>query len=109
VNALKNIAEKSDDPATRKKAVFWLGQKARSEEAFTFLGTRLRDDPDPEVRGEVLMALAQAPDNKGIPALIDVAKSHPDKAMRKKAIFWLGQSKDPRARQAILDIVSDVK
>jgi hypothetical protein len=29
--------------------------------------------------------------------------------MRKKAIFWLGQSKDPRARQAILDIVSDVK
>jgi len=108
-DALKNIAEKSDDPATRKKAVFWLGQKARTEEAFTFLGTCLRNDPDPQVRDAALMALAQAPKNKGVPALIEIAKSHPDKAMRKKAIFWLGQSKDPRARQAILDIVSDVK
>jgi HEAT repeat protein len=109
VEALQRIGQTSDDPATRKKAIFWLGQKARSDEVFAFLGTCLRNDPDPQVRQEALMALAHAPDNKGVPALIEIAKSHPDKAMRKKAIFWLGESKDPRARQAILDIVSDVK
>jgi HEAT repeat protein len=109
LDSLKRIAETSDDSATRKDAVFWLGQKARSDEAFAFLGDRLRDDPDPQVREAALMALAHAPDSKGVPALIEIAKSHPDKATRKKAVFWLGQSKDPRARQAILDIVSDVK
>jgi hypothetical protein len=29
--------------------------------------------------------------------LINLAKSHRDPAVRKKAMFWLGQSKDPRA------------
>jgi HEAT repeat protein len=109
LDSLKRIAETSDDPATRKDAVFWLGQKARSNEAFAFLGARLRNDPDPQVREAALMALAHAPESRGVPALIEIAKSHPDKAVRKKAIFWLGQSKDPRARRAILDIVSDVK
>ncbi len=109
LEALQRLAEKSRDSATRRKAIFWLGQKARSEDHISSLGTIVLQDPDPEVRREALNILAQVPDHKGIPALIRIAKTHPDKAMQKQAIFWLGQSDDPRARQAILDIVNDVK
>ena len=109
LEALQRLAEKSRHSATRRKAIFWLGQKARSENHISSLGTIALQDPDPEIRREALNILAQVPDNRGIPALIRIAKTHPDKAMQKQAIFWLGQSDDPRARQAILDIVNDVK
>ena len=109
IEALIRIGQTGRDAVTRRKAIFWLGQKARSDEAFAAIGACLQNDPDPQVRQEALMALAQAPENRGIPALIEIAKTHPDKATRKKAVFWLGESKDPRAKQALLDIVSDVK
>jgi HEAT repeat protein len=44
-----------------------------------------------------VFALKQLPENQGVPLLIEVAKSNPDPAVRKKAMFWLGQSTDPRA------------
>ncbi len=31
------------------------------------------------------------------PALTRIARTHPDREVRRKALFWLGQSADPRA------------
>jgi len=109
IKALIRIAEKAKNVDTRKEAVFWVGQKATSEETIRCLETVIQKDPAPEVRERAFYALAEAPQNMGIPALINVAKSHPDKTIRKKAILWLGESKDPRAKEALLEIINEMK
>jgi hypothetical protein len=45
-----------------------------------------------------VFALSQLPRDRGVPLLIDVARSaHRHPAVRRAAMFWLGQSGDPRA------------
>lgn len=82
---------------TRKQSVFWLGQAA-SNLAARGLDSLLADrDGDRTIQEQVVFALSQRPKDEGIPALVRVARTHPDAEIRKKAIFWLGQSDDPRA------------
>jgi len=109
VPALKKIAETAEDADTRRDAVFWVGQRAKSADVIQFLEKIVREDSDPEVRKHALTALVHAHQNLGVPALINLAKSHPDNAVRREAIFWLGQSKDPRAIEALVEIVNDMK
>lgn len=82
---------------TRRSAVFWLGQAAGT--AATASLDSLIGDPngDRQVREAAVFALSQRPHDEGVPALIRVAQTDRDPAIRKKAIFWLGQSDDPRA------------
>jgi len=82
---------------TRRNAVFWLGQAAGT--AATSSLDSLIGDPngDRQVREAAVFALSQRPRDEGVPALIRVAQTDRDPAIRKKAIFWLGQSDDPRA------------
>ena len=82
---------------TRKHAVFWLSQEA-SEAAARGLTDIVNDsDDDREVRKQAVFALSQLPHDRGVPALIEVARTNKDREVRKSAIFWLGQSEDPRA------------
>jgi HEAT repeat protein len=37
--------------------------------------------------------------------LFEIAKSDPDKELRKKALFWLGQMDDPRVAEVLQDIL----
>jgi len=82
---------------TRRQAVFWLGQAAG--DAATRGLADLVDDAGVErdVKEQAVFALSQQPHDAGVPALIRIAHTHPDGAVRRKAIFWLGQSSDPRA------------
>jgi len=82
---------------TRHQAVFWLGQAAG--EAATQDLTDLVDDADVDrdVKEQAVFALSQQPREAGVPALIRIARTHPESAVRRKALFWLGQSGDPRA------------
>ena len=59
-----------------------------------------------EVRESALFGLSQEPGELSLPVLIEIAKSHPEQNIRKKAIFWLGQSNDTKAKQALLDIIN---
>lgn len=108
LEALKRIAKNSSNVTTRKRAIFWLTQKAKTAEDLKPIETVIFENSDPDVRQDALNSLAQTSNDLGIPILIRVAKTHPDMSMRKKAIFWLGQSKDPNAQQAILDIVNNM-
>jgi hypothetical protein len=40
--------------------------------------------------------------------LMSIAKTDPDRELRKKAIFWLGQmgDRDPRVKQFLIDIIN---
>ena len=82
---------------TRRQAVFWVGQAAG--DAATRGLTDLVGDAGVErdVKEQAVFALSQQPRDAGVPALIRIARSHPDPALRRRAIFWLGQSGDPRA------------
>lgn len=83
--------------ATRKNAVFWLGQAA-GDRAVRDLGALVSDErEDREIQEQAVFALSQLANGGGVPLLIEIARTHKDPKIRKTAMFWLGQSDDPRA------------
>jgi hypothetical protein len=91
---------------TRRSAVFWLGQAAG--DAATRGLTDLVGDTsvDVEVKESAVFALSQLRGRDGVPALIQIARSHSSPRVRKKALFWLGQSDDPRALALFEEILN---
>lgn len=83
--------------ATKKSAVFWLGQAAGEAVTRGLDSLAEGSDVDREVRESAVFALSQQRNDVGVPALISIARTNKDPDIRKKAIFWLGQSNDPRA------------
>lgn len=89
--------------ATRQDAAFWLSRFAAS--ALAGKGHELLDDDDDldedggkeGLKKHAVFVLSQLPHREGVPALLDVARSNPDRKVRSQALFWLGQSGDPRA------------
>jgi hypothetical protein len=93
---LLGIAKDQDRPReVRSSAIFWVSQAAG--EAATAGLQEMVDDEDRRVRESAVFALSQRPADESVPALIRLARTHRDPAVRRSAIFWLGQSKDPRA------------
>lgn len=83
--------------ATRKAAVFWIGQSA-ADEVTAGLDSIVADDVvDLEIRESAIFALSQRPEDEGVPALIRIARTSPHPELRRKALFWLAQSGDERA------------
>jgi hypothetical protein len=82
---------------TRRQAVFWLGQAAGAVATRGLSALLDEDGVERDVKEQAVFALSQQPHGDGVPALIRVARSHPDRELRRKALFWLGQSDDPRA------------
>jgi len=95
---LLRLARAEDRPRdARKQAVFWLGHAA-GEAATAHLDTLAGDAAvDRDVREQAVFALSQRPRDEGVPALIRIARTNRDPAIRRKALFWLGQTGDPRA------------
>jgi hypothetical protein len=91
---------------SRTSAVFWLSQAAGV--AATKGLTELAEDEtgDREVRNQAVFAIAQLPDEHGVPVLIRLARFNKDPEVRRKALFWLGQSDDPRALQLFEEILT---
>ena len=76
--------------------MFWLA-RAAAEAGGVPIDQRTEDGGDESVRSHAVFALSQLSDNAGVPALIDIARSHRSPLIRGRAIFWLGESGDPRA------------
>ncbi len=83
--------------ATKKSAVFWLGQAAGEAAVQGLTGLATEKDADEQVKESAIFALSQLHNGAGVEPLIRIARSNADPRLRKKAIFWLGQSDDPRA------------
>jgi hypothetical protein len=96
--ALLKLARDEHVPRrARRQAVFWLGQAAG--DAATRGLADLVDDRDVErdVKEQAVFALSQLHAIDAVPVLIRIARTHRDRDVRRKALFWLGQSDDPRA------------
>jgi hypothetical protein len=103
---LRLARDDSRPSATRKQAVFWLGQLAE-EPATRGLQELVGEDAvDRQVREQAVFALSQRPKDEGIPALITIVRTNRDPEIRKKALFWLGQSGDRRALDLIEELLA---
>lgn len=90
----------------RRQAVFWLGQAAGDAATRGLDSIVYQDSTDRAVREQAVFALSQRPKDEGVPVLMRVARTHPDPAIRKKALFWLAQSGDPRALGLFEDLLA---
>jgi HEAT repeat protein len=105
VQELIRMAHDDSDPGVRGQALFWMAQKAGTRLAGE-IAASLENDPDTEVKKRAVFALSQIPNGDGIPKLIEVARTHNNRAVRQQAVFWLGQSRDPRALSFIENILT---
>ncbi len=95
--AVVDAARNDKDAHIRGQALFWLAQRAAANVSKDVIQNALANDPESAVRERAVFALSQMKDGEGVPILIELAKTHRDPAVRKKAMLWLGQSKDSRA------------
>jgi len=101
IDIAKSKRERSE---VRKKAIFWLSQRA-SKIAFDTLEEIVMDSDERKLQEHTVFAISQFPTDEAIPALIRIAKNNPSKSVRKKAIFWLSQKDDPRVIKFLENIL----
>ena len=87
-------ADSKHSVETRKQAIFSAGQAGVSTADLVALYPRLNER---ELKEQLIWVLSEKRDEAAFTRLMQIAKSDPDRELRKKAIFWLGQSNDPRA------------
>ncbi len=101
---LQLARDESRSDGVRRDATFWLSQAAA--EAATRGLVELADDGNAAVRRAAVFGLSQRPHGEGLPALMRIARTHPDRRVRRDAIFWIGQSRDPRALEFLREVLS---
>jgi HEAT repeat protein/beta-lactamase regulating signal transducer with metallopeptidase domain len=99
---LARIARTHPRFEVRQEAIETYGEHAPAARSVELLKAILESAAEPSLRFEVLETLVELPDGAGIPSVIEIARGHPDRQLRLKAIEALGESDDPRAR-ALLD------
>lgn len=102
---LIDLARHASSKAIRKKAIFWLGQKASKKAQVAVRETVYKDD-ETEIQEAALFALSRMPADISVPELIHISKTHTHFRIRKKAIFWLGQSDDTRAADYLAQLIA---
>ncbi|MCU0646533.1 MAG: HEAT repeat domain-containing protein [Gemmatimonadaceae bacterium] len=103
-NFLRGIArDEREDLERRESAIFWFGQSSGSADELMAI---YRDVSAVKLREKVVFALSQMRrDPKAIDHLLSIAKTEPNRELRKNAIFWLSQSKDPRVTQFLQELI----
>jgi HEAT repeat protein/TolA-binding protein len=100
---LEVAMSKNENIEIRKKALFWAGQGHAP--IADLLALYDRTDAL-EMREQLIFVYSQRHETQVMDKLLEIAKSDPDREMRKKALFWLGQSRDPRVAELLLQIIN---
>jgi len=106
---LKNVVRNDTSSKVREDTVFWIGQKAKTDDLIEVVETVALKDAVREVRKKAVFALSQVPDERGVESLIRIARTEKDLATRKEAIFWLSQKASKRAMESLEEIVFDAE
>jgi HEAT repeat protein len=99
---LAQARDAQQDMEVRRKAVFWAGQGRATVADLTALYASVQEA---RLREHLIFVLSQKQEEAATTALMSIAKSDPDREMRKKALFWLAQKDDPRVTKMITDLV----
>jgi len=92
----------SEDIEMRKQALFWAGQQGGSITDLVDLYAKMTN---PEMKEQLIFVYSQRREKPAVDKLVDIARSDPDREMRKKALFWLSQSNDPRVAEILQQII----
>ena len=96
------VSDRNESMEVRKQALFWMGQGHGPLSDLT----RLYDQvPERELHEHFTFVLSQRHEPGAVEKLIDIARSDPDRDIRRQAFFWLGQSKDERARSFLREVL----
>jgi len=98
-NLLVEFARTHPSSDVRRAAIEAYGESASSDSALALLKSILASDAPEDVYSTVLEALEEMKDGAGIPALMDAARSHPNRDVRADALRRLAESDDPRAQR----------
>ena len=91
---LARLARAHPSDEVRREAIEEYAEAAAPETALVLLTDRLANDQSPEVQAKALHRLAQLPDGIGIPALIECARTHPNRELRGEARRLLSHHDD---------------
>lgn len=95
--SLKRLATTDAAGDVRARAWFWLAQTDAPDIEDAMLA-HLAEEPDRHVREQMVFALSQLPDERGLSALGRLIEDPAqDRSIRQKAIFWLAQSESTEA------------
>lgn len=93
------IARGNGNVDVRRQAIETYTESASPDSALALLKSILASDAPEDVYSAVLESLEEMKGGVGIPVLIDVARSHPNRDVRADALRRLAESDDPRAQQ----------
>jgi HEAT repeat protein len=99
---LRQARDEQQPIEVRRKAVFWAGQGDAKVSDLKALYTTTTER---RLREHVIFVLSQRNEEAATNALIEIARTDPDRDMKKKAFFWLAQKDDPRVTKLITDMV----
>ncbi|MFN8570761.1 MAG: HEAT repeat domain-containing protein [Gemmatimonadaceae bacterium] len=94
---LDRLARGNGDGEIRASALEAYVSAARPADAVVLLRAVVSGTGDSELPGKALDMLDGFDKGEGIPVIIEVARSHPNRDLRRRAIEMLGDSDDPRA------------
>lgn len=101
---LERVRDPRESTAVRRSALFWAGQ--RDATPTRELVAAYHDLDDPNLREHAIFVLSQRDDDAALDALMQIARTDPDRRMRGKALFWLAQKKDDRVTKLISDLLA---
>ena len=96
---IARIARTHRDVDVRREAIETYAENASPDSAVALFKGILASDAPEDVYSEVLESLEELEGGAGIPALIDAARSHPNREVRADALRRLAESDDPRAQK----------
>jgi hypothetical protein len=85
---LIKVAGEDADRELRKKATFWLGQLIVKKD---FAGLSKTEDASILREKRIFHSIRQTSDEDAVPALIEIARTHPVPEMRKEAFRFLSE------------------
>jgi hypothetical protein len=103
-DALLDIARTDADAGVRGEAVVRYIRRT-GQPALTNALAILDKDPSEEVKRRVVSGIGSLPESVAAPALIQLARSHSNVAVRKEAVSALGRFKDPQATALLEELL----
>lgn len=94
---LDRLARRSGDESIREAALEAYVNDAPAADAIALMRAVINASGESELPSKALDMLGDLDNGEGIPAIIEVARSHPNRELRRRAVDLLGESDDPRA------------
>jgi len=95
-NLLARLARAHPSAEVRREATDEYAETAAPDSALALLADRLANDQSPEVQSKALHRLAELPDGMGIPALLESARTLPNRELRAQARRLLSEHDEAR-------------